>query len=451
MKILFVIRSPQIFHYYESIIAAFEKRGHIVTLLFDKGWTSAGHIAEVTHAFRWAVPRSGWWRRILFASRELLSYRRYLLVKDQSNFYAERWLKYVSPKMRFFIKHVPGMHGLIKTNVLGAILRFIEHCVPPDSSILEDIRRWAPDAVVCSPVNFRQSSADLEYMKAAKALGIPTAVPVISWDNLTTKGIFHVIPDVVLVWNKEQQEEAWTHHGISKEHTAIMGAPFFDKWFSIDAPQKTKEEVLRCFGLPADAGYLVYLGSSDNIAENELWLIEKLRSTLDAAPDPDVKKIHIIVRPHPAHFKIYETFTMPSVTVWPKKGKMPKTDEALSDFHEMLFYSVAAVGINTSAMIDAIIAGKPVVSVVEEKYTKTQMQAQHYRHLLSSNAMELSHSSDEFLNILARLMRGEDRTKDARKKFVENFVRPRGLDALAGNMAAFEIEKLVEIRAHDKK
>ena len=432
MKVLFVIRSAVIYHYYESIVRALRARGHMVTVLFDREWTNEATIPQGIE-FAWARPRTGRWKRILFASREILSYRRYLLVKDQSSFYAERWLKYVSPKLRFASKHFLGLRSLIKTNFVGQLLRRIEYRTAPDSMIAKDIIERAPDVVVCSPVNFRQSSADLEYLKAAKMLGIPTAVPVISWDNLTTKGIFHVTPDVLLVWNTEQQEEAWAHHGISKEHTAIIGAPFFDKWFEVAAPKRTK-----------DGSYIVYLGSSDNIAEDETWLIEKLRRALDASENPELRQTHIIVRPHPAHFRIYEKFAMSGVSVIPKNGQMPKTDEALQDFYETLFYSIATVGINTSAMIDAIIAGKPVISVIEEKYKKTQMQARHYQHLLSSNAMELTHSSEEFLNILSRLLRGDDRTKDARKKFVEHFVRPCGIDKSAGDMTVSEIEKLVE-------
>jgi hypothetical protein len=57
------------------------------------------------------------------------------------------------------------------------------------------LEAYRPDVVVASPFIF-PASKELEYIKAAKALSIPTVGAVLSWDNLTSKGTFHVIPDV---------------------------------------------------------------------------------------------------------------------------------------------------------------------------------------------------------------------------------------------------------------
>ena len=45
-------------------------------------------------------------------------------------------------------------------------------------------------------------------VKSAKAIGVPVVFPVFSWDNLSTKGLIHVQPDRVLVWNEHQKREA---------------------------------------------------------------------------------------------------------------------------------------------------------------------------------------------------------------------------------------------------
>ncbi len=443
MNVLFVIRSAQIYHYYESIVAALGKRGHRVTLLFDKDWTGDEYIADVGQPFEWAHVRSGWERRILFAARELLSYRRYLLIKYQSSFYAERWLKYVSPKMRFFIKRVPGVQRLIKTNIVGALLRLVERLAPPDHMISEDIKRRAPDVVLATPVNFRQSSSDLEYIKAAKFLGIPTAVPVISWDNLTTKGIFHAIPDLLLVWNKEQQEEAWAHHGISADKTAIVGAPFFDKWFTHLTPSLSREDFAQKFDFSAQDSVILYLGSSDNIAPDERRLIIEMRNALDVSRDERIKNTQIIFRPHPANYKVYKDFSLPKVFVQ-KGGVMPKDAESLQDFYNLLFYSEAVVSINTSGMVDAIIAGRPVISFERKEFSTTQVLAQHYRHMRQSNALYVTKTPQEFLEIFSKLLLGEDFKKPDREKFIRDFVRPRGIDKSAGEVVAQETEALFE-------
>lgn len=49
--------------------------------------------------------------------------------------------------------------------------------------------------MVLSPVNMRFSE-ELDYLKAARELGIPTHLAVYSWDNLSTQGLIHMTPDM---------------------------------------------------------------------------------------------------------------------------------------------------------------------------------------------------------------------------------------------------------------
>ncbi|MEK7503321.1 MAG: hypothetical protein AAB556_02675 [Patescibacteria group bacterium] len=446
MKVLFVIRSLQIFHYYESIVTAFSARGHSVSLLFDKKWSNeefGGGVVE--ESYDWAVaPKSNFNRRLLLFSREILSWRRYLVVEGQSSFYAERWLKYVSPKFRFLIKIFPFAKIFIKSGFVGKFLRNFENSSFPDSGIVADIKKRAPDIVLAGPICYRQSSADLEYLKAAKALKIPTAAPVMTWDTLTTKGVFHVIPDLLLAWNEAQVLEAQEHHGIKKENIKIIGAPFFDKWFT-PTPERGILSQARS-AIPrlvsgVNFPYILYLGSSDNIAPDERWLIKEIRETLD---NSEFKNTQIIFRPHPANHKIYKDFEIQGVEILPKNGEMPKTKESFQDFYNMLYYSFAVVSINTSGMVDAILAGKPVISLERKEFEKTQTLAQHYRHMRESNALYVAKTSEEFLGVFRKLLAGDDPKKLEREKFIKTFIRPQGLDKGAGEMAVLEIENLVK-------
>lgn len=270
MHILFVIRSTRTFHYHRSIIESLIKRGHTVRALFDYEWskTKVGAL-DIVEAFKkefprfeygWALQRNDWWKRILFPAREIRSYRRYLLVRGQSEYYKERWMKYIPYKLKLLICWFPFLDALIRTRAVGALLAWIEQAAPGDAWIKQFLQAEKPDGVVASPVNARHSSADLEYIKAAKALGILTAAQVISWDNLTTKGIFHIMPDLLLVWNKTQVREAEEHHGMPESRIRITGAPVFDEWFVPRRPSKTREAFCAEWKLDPNQPILLYLG-----------------------------------------------------------------------------------------------------------------------------------------------------------------------------------------------
>src|SRR5688572_13049811 len=144
-----------------------------------------------------------------------------------------------------------------------------------------------------------RESEEIEYIKAARAVGIPSVVGVLSWDNLTTKGLFHVLPDLVLVWNRTQQEEAVRIHGIPAERAVITGSPFFDKWFDAERLLMDRDAFCRRVGLESRRPFLLYLGSTSNIAADETWLVSELARRMREHPDPEVRDTAILARPHP--------------------------------------------------------------------------------------------------------------------------------------------------------
>ena len=453
MKVLFVIRSTRTFHYHRSIIASLLRRGHSVHALFDYEWSrtkiGAQDIIEKfcseypDFKYSWAISRRDLWSKILFPLRELRSFRSYLNRPEQSLYYKERSRRYLSWKLRFLTLHFPVLEFFLKMGLSERLLGWVENMTPPDRKIVQDIRRIAPQVVLASPVNLRYSSADLEYLKAAVWLRIPSAVQIISWDNLTTKGLIHIIPDKVLVWNKVQAEEASSYHKIPVESIEITGAPVFDEWFEEFNPSLSREEFCKRFSLRLEDPFLVYLGSTENIAENETWLVRDLRDALNRATDFDLRRVQIVVRPHPGHAKIYNVLvSCPGISIVPPEGSLPATRERLELFYDTLYHSIGTVGINTTGMIDAIIVGKPGIAMLTPQYSRTQAEAQHFQHLLAGDALERARNPEEFLGAVRRFLDNSEDRGSKRISFVEKFVRPLGMNHPAGEAVAQAIEDL---------
>jgi len=424
-------------------------RGHKVKLLYDQRWTETADSLERLNSFKKnhsdfefaeATRRSDFWRKILFHTRELLSYRSYLLLprKDFRKYYQERWKSYLPATLRSFFNY-GFARFLLKSGVSGGSLRLFERIAPPYGKISEDILKFKPDIVMASPVNMRFSSADLEYLKAAKALKIPTAIPVISWDNLTNKGLIHIVPDILLVWSEEGKKEAMAHHGIPERNIRVVGAPVFDQWFLKMKVSQTREEFCGKYGFRAKDPVVLYLGSSVNVARDESWVLERLRKAMDE--DDALKNTQIIIRPHPANFRIYEKLNLKDVLILPKEGSLPNSEDSLKLFYDTLYFSVCTISINTSGMIDAIIAGKPGMAFMPDEYKDSQMETLHFRHLFLTGALAGVKNGAEFAGALKNLLAGKDARRKNRENFVKKFIRPNGLGISAGEAAVEEIEK----------
>jgi hypothetical protein len=286
---------------------------------------------------------------------------------------------------------------------------------------------------------------EAEYLRAAQRLGIPTAIPVFSWDNLTTKSLFPVLPDQLLVWNRTQVQEAQEIHNVPEDRIAVTGAALFDRWSTPGLASRSREAFCARVGLDPTLPFVCYLGSTSGIAQDETWLVRGLVDALRASADDTLGRLQLLIRPHPLNTRVYEDIQGEGVSIWPRGTHFPDSAESLQDFHDSLRYAVAAIGINTTAMLDAVIQDRPCIAFLAERYRRTQEQAVHFQHLRGAGVLEEVDGLPACLDVLAALLDGGDRKGPERQAFVREFIRPRG-DGPAGAVAAEALEALVEAR-----
>lgn len=459
MNILCVLHSIYDFHYYQSILEALLRRGHTVRLIADETVSKSRSLEPIealarernTFTYGWGKRRSGLSRSILTTTRAMRSFRRFLVVKGQSKHYQDRWIQYHLPHLlRGIFKYIPGTRRLLATRAAEYVLAWIEDSIPPVRKIVKDIEDYRPDAVLVGPGN-RPYPEDIEYIKAAKALHLPTIIPVFSWDNLTTKEIFHVSPDLLLVWNETQIKEAEQHHeNLKTDQLRIVGAAQFDQWFQDLKPSTTREEFCKTYGLQAKDPILLYLGTTRKFSVDEVAIVRSIKHLLAEAQTP-LKNLQIIIRPHPENAKKYETIDeeKEGIRVVPKGGSMPNTRNNLQLYFDTLYQAMGiVVGVHTSAMIESCIMDKPLIVLTHRVPKEVQSEVQHFQQFLHSGALELVGSDEELKSVLAKILNGRDDKKEKRAAFVRNFIRPYGLGMSAGERAADEIEQFV--KAYDR-
>ncbi len=441
-KILFLSRSPIYFSYFESIIDELLRQGQDVTLLFDP--TRLEDSDRAVRAYEQHHPelttgsflrRSDFWRGLLRPSRSLLTYANYLSRKGkQSEFYLNRAITFL-PKSMQKVAMWKFIQQIASAPEFQEILRTIETMAPPDKAILNWLKENRPDAVVATPMNLL-SCSEVEYVKAAKYLGIPTLVPVFSWDNLTTKGLYHIQPDWLLAWNDTHAKEAETIHRIPHDRIVVTGSPFFDKWFSSKTLLETRDAFCQKVGLDPTKHYIMYMASTKNIAPDESWLVRELIDTLRKHPDPNISSIGVLLRPHPFNREVFNSFEEPQVALWPRDISFPDDPTSRSDFVNSVHHALACVGVNTTGMIDSVILQKPTLSILTERYSKTQTEAVHFQYLNQCDVLETSTQILEFISQIANILQGVDLKLQQRNRFITSFVRPHGESVISGTVAA---------------
>jgi hypothetical protein len=348
------------------------------------------------------------------------------------------------------LKHAPHLAGMLPRGSLAAaaaskLLGVVEHAIPTAAKLDAWLDKLQPDAMVVTPlVDFNSTQTD--HVKGARARGMPVALAVASWDNLTNKGLITVQPDRVLVWNEAQVEEAATLHATPRRRSRVTGAALFDEWFDA-TPSGSRRDFCARVGLDPSRPYLLYLCSSGFIAPDEVANVDRWIAALRAAQPRELRDCGVLIRPHPgttAPWVDADLSHHPNAVVWPRGGAFPLFDDAKQDYFDSLYHAAAVAGINTSGMIEAGIVGRRSFTIAEPAFAGTQEGTLHFHHLTRGGFLSVAASLDEHHRQLAAELERPS-TRESFAPFLRSFVRPYGLEVPATPRLADEIEALTAL------
>ena len=324
------------------------------------------------------------------------------------------------------------------------MLQAYERAIPRSPAIDAFLREQQPDVVLFTPLIGVVASPQLDCLQSARALGYPTALCVWSWDHLSSKAILRTIPDRVFVWNDTQREEAITLHAVPPDRIVVTGAQCFDQWFE-RRPSMDRDAFCRKVGLPTDRPYLLYVCSAlFQGSASEALFVQRWVRALRASGLAPLASTPVLVRPHPSRMKEWADVDLASegdVVLW---GRNPVDADARADYFDSLAHSAAVVGLNTSAFLEGAIAGRPVYATLLPEHHENQEGTIHFHYLLQVNGGLLHTArtlSDHGEQLNAALQAG-GRESERSRRFVEAFIRPRGVDVAASPVFAGEVEKL---------
>jgi hypothetical protein len=454
MNILFLMDSPEYLRFYDSAIEELARRGHEVAIAVNnqrdkkpvgiEGLRAYGDRVRVLGV----VPESvGLWSHVAYRLRGTMDFLRFLhpAFRDAPALRA-RIKRKVLPRAYYWLDAIPQLStGTVRR--IERMLMLAEQAIPVQPSILDFLRAHAPDVLLVSPL-VAAASDQVDWVKAARVCGIRTGVCIASWDNLTNKGLLRVEPDLVIVWNEAQRREAHEYHYLPIDRVAATGAQLFDKWFE-KRPTRDRDAFCRASGLPDSGPFVLFTGSSSFISESgaEVAFVRRWIAALRASPHPELREINVLVRPHPYNFHRWAeapVADLPRVTVYPRRPYNPVEQSSRDDFFDSLYHCAVVVGINTSAMVEAAIIGRPVCSMLAPEFEKTQEGTIHFHHLLPEHGgfLRIASTLEQHVSQLGDCLRNPAVTRAETERFVASFIRPHGRDRAATPVFADVVERL---------
>jgi hypothetical protein len=462
MKILFHVNLRTMLRHFESVILALADRGHAVRIASSAGRKDVeppGALARHERISFIDAPdrRTDHWAERIVQMRVFRDYLRYL---DRQFDHAPKLRNRAARKFATSITDDERTHlvafcrrcsgrlvdddvgvifrtGLTKGgfNNLRSLLALMEETVPSDAGIEGFLSAEQPDVLVITPL-IKIGSRQPDFVKSARKLGIPVAYPVFSWDNLSTKGLIHVQPDSVLVWNERQRREAVELHQVPYDRIAVTGAPRFDEFFAM-TPATSRQAFCEAYRLDPGQAIISYLCSSEFVSGHEREFVERWIEEIRRAPA--LRSCNVLIRPHPRRQQPWKEFIAPPrVAV-----SMPQGMNADQTLFDTVHHSAAVIGLNTSAELEAGIVGRPVLTMLVPEFAGGQQGTLHFNYLLKDHGgfVDVAPDFDSHRQQLTAAV-GGNYDAAAIRAFIRDFLRPHGLETPATTLMADAIETL---------
>jgi len=450
MKVLFVARHFTYFRNFESVIAEMAGRGHHVHLAADREEALGGRELVERLAARFPeqitigftpILQWGRYRRVSAALRIGLDYLRYSDLRYEATPRLRERAYERTPFLVLALARLPFRRALTR------VLEAIERAVPRQLGVDEFIRDARADALLITPL-IELGSPQLDYLRAARALGIPSALCVWSWDHLSSKALIRVVPDAVIVWNEVQRAEAGRFHQIPSERVVVTGAQCFDQWFD-RTPSRDRGAFCRRVGLRGDRPFVLYVCSAlFKNSPSEAAFVARWIEALRRSDDPRVRNLAVLVRPHPQRTEEWTAEARAALeragdaVLW---GANPIAAESRADYFDSMYHAAAVVGLNTSALVEAAIVDRPVLTILLPEFRDNQEGTFHFHHLLTvgNGFLQASRTLEEHVAQLSRSL--EPGAVTSNRAFVEQFIRPHGIGVPATPVFVDAVQQLASV------
>ncbi len=332
-------------------------------------------------------------------------------------------------------------------NALTALERELSYRHRPTVFFDRLFARIEPD-LVFNGSQIHGMAAELP-LRVAQRMGIPTAVFVFSWDNLTSQSRIMVPYDEYLVWHEGMRRELLEiYPRIGPDQVSAIGTPQFD--FHLKPQFRlTREELCRRIGIDPERPYVLYTtGIANHFFEEHrhVELVARLLGELDLPVRPQLV-VRNYAKGTSAEMRELAARGLPETVfppvAWDERWQTPRYED-LAVYTSLLHH--AALGINAASTVslELMIFDKPIINLDFDPpgshlpwclgYER-HIRFDHFLPVAQSGATMVARSADDMARMLRRGLTRPEADSAARARFLESMFGDL-LDGGAGRRAA---------------
>lgn len=279
----------------------------------------------------------------------------------------------------------------------------------------------------------------LPAVLAAKALGIPTACFIFSWDNLTSKGRIAAPFDHYLVWSELMKQELLRYYpDVTPERVHIVGTPQFDP-YADERLACTREQFFSRIGADPSRPLICYSGGDTGTAPEDhlhadilMGLVKsgriKGRPQVLVRPSPvdDGARYQAVRRKYPELIFAQPAWLHTEPANWARCIPTPGDVQFLASLTR---HADVNVNLASTMTLDFAIHDRPVVNVAFDVHNpplngwpplwEYYYRFEHYRPVVEIGAARFARSAEQMAEHINAYLENPALEREERRRFVE--------------------------------
>ncbi len=254
----------------------------------------------------------------------------------------------------------PSLHALT------ALENRLSYSLRPTRSFDELFERLRPD-LVFNGSHIHGRAGELP-IRVAKAMGIPTAGFIFSWDNLTSRSRIFAPYDHYLVWHEPMRRQLLEiYPKVKAERVSVTGTPQFDFHLKPDL-ELSREELCRRIGIDPERPFVLYTTGISNHFFEEHRHVEQVIRLLGELDLP--KKPQLVVRTYvkgtsPEMLELSRQ-NLPDVVfpevLWEPRWQTPLFED-LALYSNLLRHTALGINAASTVSLELLLFDKPVINL----------------------------------------------------------------------------------------
>jgi hypothetical protein len=335
---------------------------------------------------------------------------------------------------------------LAKSPVAGALDRMLAQArrwLTPQDFFSQDLDTLDMDILlVTDPTN---RALDPLYYGCLRR-GVALAGLVLSWDNLTTKGIIHREYARIMVWNQIMHAELRRMYPEYTGQTGrVVGFPRFDVYRRVPSAGFERAQFLSGLGLDPAKRVILLASANLRFFRNQTQVFRHVCEAKQQGVFPPDVQILIRCHPHEVREEYAELRDFPGVAIWPDASRNERTKlyDQVPDKDELNIlaatfrHASVCVAAGSTVMLDAAVCDVPIICIAYDgdsslPYHDSIASAYEFSHqkpLHEIGATEICRNRAELISAINQALANPATRGDERKKLMHRYVGEVGTAA----------------------